>query len=80
MRSETEDRENAQMTGPADSNRRAAGWVWWGLAAGFTAVMALAVLWAVQSGSDGKGRNRGPADEAAPGAQPARDIDRTRQP
>jgi hypothetical protein len=79
MRS-TEDRDNVETTGTTGNGPRAARWVWWGLAAGFTAVMAFSVLWVVRSGDDGKGRNRGPADEAAPGAQPARDIDRSRQP
>jgi hypothetical protein len=39
--------------------------------------MAFSVAWAIRSGSDGKGHNRGPADEAAPGAEPARAIDRS---
>lgn len=79
MRSTSQDRHNASAIGPAERSRRAAAWVWWGLAAGFTVVMAFSVLWAVRSGNYGQGRNRGPADEVAPGAQPALDIDRSRQ-
>lgn len=77
MRSTSQDRENATATGPADSSKRAAGWVWWGLITGFTLVLALSVAYAVSSGNEGSGINRGPGDEAAPGAMPARDIDRS---
>jgi hypothetical protein len=77
MRSSSEDRDNAGASGPAGRSRRAAGWVWWGLVAAFTMVMALSVAWAVRSGSAGQGRNRGPADEAAPGTEPSRHIDRS---
>ncbi len=77
MRSEAQDRENANARGPAGTSRRAAGWLWWGLVAAFTVVMAFSVMWAVRSGSAGQGVNRGPANEIAPGAEPARDIDRS---
>ncbi|RYZ07551.1 MAG: hypothetical protein EOO73_11270 [Myxococcales bacterium] len=82
MRSASEDRANAGGAGPADTSRRAAGWVWWGLIAGLTLVLALSVVYAVRAGNDGYGINRGPADEAAPGAAPTQDIDRSskRQP
>jgi hypothetical protein len=77
MRSESEDSANEHASGREGRSRRAAGWVWWGLLAAFTGVMAFSVAWAIRSGSDGKGNNRGPADEAAPGAEPARAIDRS---
>lgn len=77
MRSAREDSDNENASGPAGRSRRAAGWVWWGLLAAFTAIMAFSVVWAVRSGSAGQGRNRGPANEAAPGAEPSRDIDRS---
>lgn len=80
MRPTSEDREEADVTRPAVVSRTSAGWVWWGLLAAFTVVMAFSVLWAVRSGNEGSGVNRGPADEAAPGAEPARDIDRSKQP
>lgn len=56
----------------------AAGWVWWGLLAACVAIGGLGVFWALYVGDHGKGRNRGPADEAAPSARPSQDIDRSR--
>lgn len=61
-------------------DRRAAGWVWWGVVGAITAILVMSVVVMVRAGSDGVGRNRGPADEAAPGAQPTRHIDRSRAP
>jgi hypothetical protein len=80
MRSEVQDRESAGGTGPAGTGARAARWVWWGLLAGLAAVMTLSLAWALRAGSYGKGVNRGPADEAAPGAKPSQHIDRSRPP
>lgn len=79
MRSAAQDRESERGSGPAGTGARAARWVWWGLLAAFAAVMALSLVWALRAGSDGKGINRGPPDEAAPGAHPSEDIDRSRQ-
>jgi hypothetical protein len=59
--------------------RGGAAWVWWGLAGGFLAVVVLAVLYA-GGRMPHDGRNRGPGDEAAPGSEPARTIDRSKAP
>jgi hypothetical protein len=42
----------------------------------FAIILLAAIVAAVRSTSSGA-RNRGPADEAAPGAHPERDIDRS---
>lgn len=66
--------ENLRDTGVTSK----ASWVWWGMLAACLFVTVLAVAYAVRRAShDGDGRNQGPAVEAAPGAQPARDIDRS---
>jgi hypothetical protein len=58
-----------------------ASWVWWGMLAACLFVTVLSVAYAVRRASnDGDGRNRGPALEAAPGAKPTRDIDRSASP
>jgi hypothetical protein len=58
-----------------------ASWVWWGLLAACLIVTVLSIGYAIRRSShQGDGRNRGPALEAAPGAQPARDIDRSKSP
>jgi hypothetical protein len=55
-----------------------ASWVWWGMLAACLIVTLLSVAFAVRRAShQGDGRNRGPATEARPGAEPARDIDRS---
>ena len=62
-----------------DSTARAqqgARWLWWSLLGGVIALFVIVTVAAVVRGRDGEG-NRGPADEAAPGAHPSRDIDRT---
>lgn len=58
---------------------RGGAWLGWGLLAAFVAVLLLALIAAWRSSSNGA-VNRGPADEAAPGAHPSRDIDRSRSP
>jgi hypothetical protein len=60
------------------ASRLAAGWVWWGLLAACFALGAFGLFWALRAGDDGRGLNRGPADEAAPSSHPSRDIDRSR--
>jgi hypothetical protein len=62
------------------TERRAAGWVWWGILAACLAIGILAVSGALWRGNVGGDRNRGPATEAAPNQEPARDIDRSRAP
>ena len=62
------------------ANRRGAAWVWWGLLAAFVGVVVLSVVGVVKRGNHGIDENRGPATEAAPGAEPTRDIDRSRAP
>jgi len=52
--------------------------VWWGLLAAAVIVAALSVGFALRRDArQGPIDNRGPATEAAPGAQPSRDIDRS---
>ncbi len=58
-----------------------ASWVWWGLLAACVFVTVLSVAYALRRhANDTDERNRGPALEAAPGAQPRRDIDRSASP
>jgi hypothetical protein len=63
-----------------NDERRAAAWVWWGLVGAIAAILVMSLIAMLSTGSDGVGRNRGPGSEAAPGAQPTRDIDRSRAP
>lgn len=59
--------------------RGGAAWVWWGLLGGFLVMVVLAAAFAGKR-TPHDTRNRGPVDEAAPGSQPSRDIDRSRAP
>lgn len=59
-------------------DRYGASRLWWGVLAALVAVVVLAIVSAAQRGGYGSERNRGPATEAAPGAEPTRDIDRSR--
>lgn len=61
-------------------DRRGVSWLWWGVLAAFVAVVVLSIVSALRRGDHGTDRNRGPATEAAPGAAPTRDIDRSRAP
>jgi hypothetical protein len=65
-----------------ESSEPDAGGIWWGLIAGALAIAILAgaFAWSRSATHTTDERNRGPAFEVAPGAQPARDIDRTRKP
>lgn len=58
---------------------RGGAWLGWALLVAFMAIVVIAVVSATRSISNNL-PNRGPADEAAPGAQPTRDIDRSRSP
>lgn len=52
--------------------------VWWGLLVASALIAVLAVAFAVRrSERQGPIDNRGPASEAAPGANPSKDIDRS---
>lgn len=55
--------------------------VWWGLLVACLIVTVLSIAYAVRRNAHHTDeRNRGPALEAAPGAQPTRDIDRSASP
>lgn len=55
-----------------------ASWVWWGMLAACVFVAALSIIFGVRRAEKyGDSPNRGPGLEAAPGAQPARDMDRS---
>ena len=56
--------------------QRGARWLWWSVLGGVIALLLFVTVAAVVRGRDGD-RNQGPADEAAPGANPSRDIDRS---
>ncbi|HYP90231.1 MAG TPA: hypothetical protein VEQ59_18800 [Polyangiaceae bacterium] len=58
------------------SLKSGSAWVWWGMIAGAVAIALLCVVYALRASSNGA-VNRGPGDEAAPGAHPSRDIDRS---
>jgi hypothetical protein len=49
----------------------------WRIVVSAFALLVLVAIIAALRSSAGDSRNRGPANEAAPGAQPARDIDRS---
>ena len=52
--------------------------VWWGLLVACLLVTVISVAYALRRAAhQGPIDNRGPASEAAPGAQPSRDIDRS---
>jgi len=52
--------------------------VWWGLLVASVVIAALSIAFAVRrNANQGTIDNRGPASEAAPGAEPSRDIDRS---
>lgn len=58
-----------------------ASWVWWGMAVACLFVTVLSIGYALRrAANDGDRRNQGPASEAAPGAKPSRDIDRSASP
>jgi hypothetical protein len=60
------------------SNGRSTNWVWWGAVSAVAAILILSMMAMLLRGSAGVGRNRGPANEAAPGNRPSQDIDRSR--
>lgn len=65
---------------PTDSTARAqrgAKWLWWSLIGAVLALLGIVTASALIRGNEGA-RNRGPANEVAPGAEPSRDIDRSR--
>jgi hypothetical protein len=66
--------------GRVDSTARAqrgARWLWWSLLVAGGVLLVVVFASVLMRGNEGV-RNRGPADEAAPGAEPSRDIDRSR--
>ncbi len=72
--------ETSSANARYDSTARAeqgARWLWWSVLGGVVALILFVVIAAVLRGHEGE-RNRGPADEAAPGAEPSRDIERSR--
>lgn len=67
---------------PSDTTTRAqrgARWLWWSLVGAVILLLGIVTVSALGRGHDDV-RNRGPANEAAPGAEPTRDIDRSRSP
>jgi hypothetical protein len=72
MRSEASDSKSLTSSTPS----RDTGRLWWGLFVGLLLVMLLAIASAISRAGRGIG-NRGPGEEIAPGANPARDIDRS---
>lgn len=68
--------ESAAMTkGSSALSERS--WLGWSLFAAFAAVLLIVVVSAWRRAHNDP--NRGPANEAAPDAQPSRDIDRSRR-
>ena len=65
-----------QPTESSDHGASGAFPFWRLVLSGFALILLVALIAAVRS-SAGDSRNRGPANEAAPGAHPARDIDRS---
>jgi hypothetical protein len=65
-----------QPSAASNLSASAAGRFWRIVLGAFALILLLAIIAAVRS-SAGDSRNRGPANEAAPGAHPARDIDRS---
>lgn len=57
--------------------QRGARWLWWSLLVALGVILVVVIASALIRGND-EVRNRGPANEAAPGAEPSRDIDRSR--